>query len=124
MLTQQLLNRLRLRGTWQRYGSHRSTHGTQTRCLTPFDQGQDFLANAIRFFKVRRAGQDECIGSQLDQLVQTLGHLLIAANDALGLSATKQRKTRPDIGLDDEILVAADGLGSLTPGLSDAGALE
>lgn len=53
-------------------------------------QRQDFFAHAVGFFQVRRAGEDEGVGAQLDQFIQAFGDLLVAADDALRLSAAQQ----------------------------------
>jgi hypothetical protein len=39
---------------------------------------------------MRCTRQNECIGTQLHQLIELLGDLLIAADDAVGLSAAQQ----------------------------------
>lgn len=52
-------------------------------------QRQHFFTHPIRFFQVRRAGEDEGVGAQLHQFVDAFGHLLVVADDTLrpGLAA-------------------------------------
>ncbi|MNL01282.1 hypothetical protein D3C87_1217470 [compost metagenome] len=76
---------------------------------------QHFLAHPVRFFQVRRAGQDEGVGTQLHQFVQALGHLLVAADDALRLPAAQQVEAGPDVRRRDQILVAVQGGRAVAP---------